>query len=591
MLKLDPASPYIEQKRTYLDAVVDAMAAAAGTRSWSALITARGSLALPTPRAGRSLRCRPGGPLPRAAASDTRCGADLEHRLHEHADRARDLLLPLAYAHGTGLPWEDIWPRLVRRLTGRDCGNADLDWLIDEAGYYITESTAQGGLRSVYRLYHESLGEHLRGTRPDPAADEAAVTTELTDQVPRCADGHPDWDRAHPYTRENLATHAAVGGMLDDLVTDPRFLLAAEPPHLLAALPTTTTLDGARAADAYRRADARLRTAHPAHRTADRPAYLQLAARCGRAPALAQAVADAAIPLSWATPWASWRLQPSHHAFIGHNRWVNAVAIGQVEGRTVIVSGSDDRTVRVWDAATGEQVRDAFTGHSDSVNAVAIGQVEGRTVIVTGSGDHTVRVWDAATGQLVRAAFTGHTGSVRSVAIGQVEGRTVIVSGSGDRTVRVWDAATGEQVRAAFTGHTGWVNAVAIGQVGGRTVIVSGSGDRTVRVWDAATGEQVRDAFTGHSDWVNAVAIGQVGGRTVIISGSGDRTVRVWDAATGQLVRAAFTGHTGSVRSVAIGQVGDRTVIVPGSGDARCRCGMPPPESEDCYASPATWAR
>ena len=116
------------------------------------------------------------------------------------------------------------------------------------------------------------------------------------------------------------------------------------------------------------------------------------------------------------------------------------MAIGQVEGRTVIVSGGDDATVRVWDAATGNPIGDPYTGHTDGVNAVAIGQVEGRTVIVSGGADATVRVWDAATGTPIGDPYTGHTDGVNAVAIGQVEGRTVIVSGGDDATVRVWDA-------------------------------------------------------------------------------------------------------------------------------------------------------
>jgi WD40 repeat protein len=64
----------------------------------------------------------------------------------------------------------------------------------------------------------------------------------------------------------------------------------------------------------------------------------------------------------------------------------------------VVVSGSHDATVRVWDAATGAPVGDPFTGHTDAVYAVAVGQVGGRAVVVSGSNDRTVRVWDAATG-------------------------------------------------------------------------------------------------------------------------------------------------------------------------------------------------
>jgi WD40 repeat protein len=106
--------------------------------------------------------------------------------------------------------------------------------------------------------------------------------------------------------------------------------------------------------------------------------------------------------------------------------------------------------VRVWDAATGVAIGEPFTGHTGSVNAVAMGQLEGRPVIVSGSADRTVRVWDAATGVAIGEPFTGHTGSVNAVAMGQLEGRPVIVSGSADRTVRVWDAVNDQRA------HTMW---------------------------------------------------------------------------------------------------------------------------------------
>jgi WD40 repeat protein len=93
------------------------------------------------------------------------------------------------------------------------------------------------------------------------------------------------------------------------------------------------------------RADSRLRTCAPE----ERPAYLQLASRCARAPGLADAIITSGLPLAWTTEWAAWRLQPPHHTFTGHTGWVRAVALGQIEGRTVVVSGSDDQTVRIWD--------------------------------------------------------------------------------------------------------------------------------------------------------------------------------------------------------------------------------------------------
>ena len=297
LIHLSEESPYRGQSQTYLNAVAEAVAEAAGNSFLVALITSRslalrGELANPADRTWRD-------GLPRLAADAMR--ADLNGRLGELADRARELLLPLAYAQGSGLPWEDVWPLLARALTGTPCTSADLDWLIEAAGFYIVESTSDDGRRSAYRLYHEALTEHLRDGRDDPAADQIAIVDALIGHTPRLADGRTDWALAHPYTRANLVTHAAGTARLDPLVTDPRFLLAANRSPLLAGLPSTQSAQARACADAYRRADARLQTS----RDQDRAAYLQLAARCARAPQLAETISESDLPLTWATDWAT----------------------------------------------------------------------------------------------------------------------------------------------------------------------------------------------------------------------------------------------------------------------------------------------
>ena len=98
-----------------------------------------------------------------------------------------------------------------------------------------------------------------------------------------------------------------------------------------------------------------------------------------------------------------------------------------------IVSGSDDKSVRVWDANTGEQLRE-LQGHTSSVISVAFSHDGNR--IVSGSYDNSVRVWDAKTGEQLRE-LQGHTSSVYSVAFSHDGNR--IVSGSDDNSVQVWD--------------------------------------------------------------------------------------------------------------------------------------------------------
>ena len=122
---------------------------------------------------------------------------------------------------------------------------------------------------------------------------------------------------------------------------------------------------------------------------------------------------------------------------------------------------------------------------------MAVGELDGRPAVVSGSFDYTVRVWDLGAGHPVGDPFTAH-GPVWAVAVGELDGRPIVVSGSADGTVRIWDLGTGDPVGVPFTGHTDWVLAVAVGELDGRPIVVSGSKDGNVRVWDLATGGNPR---------------------------------------------------------------------------------------------------
>src|SRR5882724_1707515 len=166
-----------------------------------------------------------------------------------------------------------------------------------------------------------------------------------------------------------------------------------------------------------------------------------------------------AILTGWSTDWA-----PICCVMGGHTSFITSIAFSH-DGKRV-VSGSDDNTVCIWDAETGQTVSGPFEGHTDRVPSVAFSH-DGKRV-VSGSYDNTVRIWDAETGQTVSGPFEGHTNAVTSVAFSH-DGKRV-VSGSDDHAVRIWDAETGQTVSGPFEGHTSFVTSVAFSHDGKRVV-------------------------------------------------------------------------------------------------------------------------
>ena len=218
--------------------------------------------------------------------------------------------------------------------------------------------------------------------------------------------------------------------------------------------------------------------------------------------------------------------------FEGHEGSVRALATCAVGRRALMVSGAEDYTVRLWDVETGSMLK-VLKGHLDYVSAVAtctavgLGDADvagGRVVVLSGSDDKTVRLWEAETGTLLRV-LAGHTDYVQGVASCMLGGRVVVVSGSCDKTVRLWsllpqvhrpstdevehlrhgaqhgaDAGDGFQV---LKGHTDYVRAVTCCVAGGRVIVVSSSEDKTVRLWDVGVASE--DAVTaGEEDYTPA---------------------------------------------------------------------------------------
>ncbi|KAK1179062.1 hypothetical protein B7755_013480 [Streptomyces sp. NBS 14/10] len=221
---------------------------------------------------------------------------------------------------------------------------------------------------------------------------------------------------------------------------------------------------------------------------------------------------------------------------------VHALGMTSVDGRITLVAGGPIPEVWVWDPAdpeaeswgptddedAEEQEPRELPGHSDEMSDLAVGQVRGRPVVVSGGGGE-VLLSDLESDELVHKWSVN--GLVHAVALSEIDGRPVALAAtdSGESGLRIWDAVGGEPVGHFPTGHTERVSTVAAAVVGARTLAVTGSDDGTARVWDLAEGRRIGAPLAGDEGEVWAVAITSMDGRCVVLTAGRGGVVRVWD--------------------------------------------------------------
>ncbi|ETO11632.1 hypothetical protein RFI_25744 [Reticulomyxa filosa] len=259
----------------------------------------------------------------------------------------------------------------------------------------------------------------------------------------------------------------------------------------------------------------------------------------------------------------------------GHTGFVLSIDYSTFD--QLICSGSNDKTIRVWNVMTSKQIGlfkhcvmyktirfwdfkhnqqlQKFNEHTDAICGIELSPFNNGKYLCSGSFDKTVRLWDINISKSLYV-FSGHTNTVCCVDFSPLQGNNnnnnnnnnnigviggngyKICSGSFDNTIRIWDIETTKQFNV-FEGHKGRVHSVRYGLKNGGNVdtILSGSSDASVGLWDIRSGQQIQ-AFYGHKDYVHAVEYSpfvikndiNVGGdSSVICSGSKDNMIRFWD--------------------------------------------------------------
>jgi tricorn protease-like protein len=279
----------------------------------------------------------------------------------------------------------------------------------------------------------------------------------------------------------------------------------------------------------------------------------------------------------------------------GHKSSVTSLAYSP-DGK-LLASGSDDDTVKLWDATTGRE-HATLEGHGNSVLSVSFSP-DSKT-LASGSQDKSIKLWDVTTGK-VRTTLKDPKGEwVTSVAFSP-DGKTLASANwkPGEATITLWDVAT-EKVRATLRGHKG---SITLAWGPDSKILASGCRDRFLKLWNVEPGRE-QPAFETTTTMVYALAFAP-DGKTLawggdsgvklldvqtkqeralkesrapavvgalayspdsktLASGSTDNAIMLWDVATSK-GKAVLKGHTDYVNAVAYSP--DGKTLASGSKD------------------------
>lgn len=462
---------------------------------------------------------------------------DLER--FEPAARRRivNLLIPLAYARGKGLPQKNIWATAASEISGTSYGNPDIRDVKALAGYYILQDTDEGQV--VFRLFHQAFADYLKQLTRDEDVDGAFVRA-LCRASPGADGQFAGWDHVHdPYTLRYVCAHAAAAGRLDDLVQEPTFLTSLPPESVLPYLHCLRSADVRRIAGAYRRVSHHMR----APLMQERISYLHLAALEDGIDEFAAKLATLPLPYDWRALWARWKSTVPGEVAIESEAALSALTIREVSPDVAAVALGANGAVQLWTLPGKIQLAESqkFDGELRQI-----------FLCETGHRHWIVGIWERSRillerpqpGQPYNSALTvrvleypscrlhAQTGAIHpstaypnleAAAVGESGGVPMIAVASVDKNLSLWSVPDLQQLQMVDSGHTTDIRCMGFGVAGGRSVLLASFDTWAVsgghcddgiltRAWTVPALERIADHYYSSGGSAKSMVVFTVGG-------------------------------------------------------------------------------
>ncbi|KPG97072.1 AAA family ATPase [Pseudomonas sp. RIT-PI-r] len=463
---------------------------------------------------------------------------------------ARAVLLALAFAEGEGLPWADLWRSAASALSGQAITDADIIAVRKFAAPFIVESMESD--RSVYRLYHEQLAEHLLESDGQAPALSRHLWQALLACVPANSEGRHDWLRAHPYLKRHAASFAVKAGMLQALLDEPAFLVASDPAILRRYLNPQSSL-AQPMVQAYLRAFGALRELPEA----ERRSYLALTSL--------QNGIEESVPLPgeersrWMPLWATWNSPEGNSVLVSRDSRVTALSLGQWDGRTqVALVGREDGLIEVFQLDNGRQLAAWQPIVGSWISHLAIIATPSGEVLVASGGEGWLATTNLRTKRDIYVPFSEQNGRITALTVCQQGDRFLCVSAHerklartslDDRVelegdLRVWDLTDLGLIHHRVAASRARILAVAIVFTSDGLRILS-AGDsffdgvrcaRTLKMWKLDLEFLWQIPATIESECISSIRLRMVDGATYAITNDFFRPPRIWQVRSEEII-------------------------------------------------------